>query len=106
MTMYININEIIDTKTIMSALATTSDANINVVYSTGDTATYDCRVMSRQEIAERVYENIVEQQKIMSEMFADMNEPTDETIEAMYQQYIAEQEARYDAEEAVLHHWL
>lgn len=29
-----------------------------------------------------------------------------ESEEAMYRQYIAEQEMRYDAEDAILHHWM
>lgn len=106
MIMYIDINETINTDAIMSILTATSDTNIDVVYSTGDTVTYDCTTMSHQEILERIYENVIEQQNIISEMFADINEPTEKTIEAMYHQYIAEQEARYDAEDAILHHWL
>lgn len=95
---------IVTKEDIASALAASDDECIAVSYNTGDTEQYNRKKTPDSVIITKIYNYIRQIQTALSETLNDL-EPDEETLNAMYRQYLAEQDSFGDAEEAILHHY-
>lgn len=93
---------------IVAILAGIDDICITACYEDGSTESYHRSLSTSEEMASYIIEHLEKVRYTLNEMAqaqAAMPEEDEERIEAMYKQYLAEQEFRYDAEDATLHHY-
>lgn len=77
-------------------------------FITGDVVTFNKRKMTINAIAQAITDKVNAIKTALSEMIAadDKNNDDDEArYEAMYQDWLAEQEYKYDAQDATMHHF-
>lgn len=78
-------------------------------FITGETIAFDTSKTSDNIIIRIIENKISAIKEALSEMTAaaaEIEENDDERYDAMYQAWLAEQDYRYDAEDAVLHHYV
>lgn len=104
MTVRFDISSIITKSDVDILLESLDDRHVSVSYNTGDTEEYDRNLTSDSTISESICSYISRTQASLNEMMNDP-EPDEEMLDAMYRQYLAEQDSISDAEEAFLHHY-
>lgn len=109
MTIKFSVSNITTENDIKIAISKSNDVVLRISFDTGETVCYNRHEMSEQEIISAIYDYIKQTQTELSSMSNDY-EPTDCDLDAMYdsmcRRYENELQNRYDAEAAVLHHYI
>jgi len=109
MTICISILDTITESEIKELLASDTSNKVNVLFDTHDDMSFNRSFQSDDSIVAEICDYVNEQQSIMSSM-QSTDEPTEEDLDAMYEdmilKHIAEYESIGEREEAILHHYM
>lgn len=93
---------------ISQALTVPHENIVTIMFDTGYNKTYNLAETPVDKIIDDIYQYIIEQQAILHEEIhdEDSDKDLDEYLDAMYHDYVMQNADLFEADDAILHHWL